>query len=215
MSTMLIGKKVGMTRIYTDSGRIVPVTVIQAGPCVVTQVKSEESDSYNALQLGYDLVKPSRQKKPQIGRAKKAGIPVSRYLREVRLVEPAANEIGDELTVAEFDEIKYVDVTGTSKGHGFTGAMKRHGFKGLEASHGVERKHRSLGSVGGNAANAGTSRGIRKGKKMSGHHGNVTSTSKNHEVISIDPENHLIVIKGPVPGPKNGLVMVSKAKTKG
>ena len=123
--------------------------------------------------------------------------------------------MGDELTVAEFEEIKYVDVTGTSKGHGFTGAMKRYRFKGLEASHGVQRKHRSMGSVGGNAGSSGTSRGIRKGKKMCGHDGHATRTSKNLEVISIDPENHLIVVKGAVPGPKNELVMVSKAKTKG
>ena len=215
MSAMLLGKKIGMTRVYSDAGKVVPVTVIQAGPCVVTHVKTEESDCYNALQIGFAELKSSRQKKPQIGKAKKAGVPVLKYLREVRLAEPSSKEVGDELTVAEFDEIKYVDITGTTKGHGFTGGMKRYGFKGLEASHGVERKHRSLGSVGGNAANAGTSRGIRKGKKMAGHHGHVTSTSKNLEVINIDSENHLIIVKGAVPGPKNELVMVSKAKTKG
>ena len=214
MSVMLIGKKVGMTRVYNESGKIVPVTVIQAGPCTVTQVKSEESDRYNALQIGYGDVKPSRRKKPQLERAKKAGIPVKKMYREIRLAEPSEKQVGDELTVADFEEIKFVDVTGTTKGHGFSGVMVRHGFAGLEASHGVERKHRSAGGIGGNTAYAGQSRGIRKGLKMAGQYGNVTCTSKNHEVISIDPEKNLIVVKGNVPGAKDGVLFVSQAKTK-
>ncbi len=214
MALSLIGKKVGMTRIYNE-GKSIPVTVIQAGPCTVTQVKSSETDGYDALQIGYGDVKTSQQKKPQLGHAKKSNIPVKKTIREFRLEGAAEHAAGDELTVADFQEIPYVDVTGNSKGKGFAGGMKRHGFKGLEASHGVERKHRSLGSVGGNAANAGTSRGIRKGKKMCGQMGAETSTSRNHKVIDIDTEQNLIIISGAVAGPNNGLVMVKTSKKKG
>lgn len=214
MTTMLIGKKIGMTRIYNDQGVVVPVTVIQAGPCPVVQVKTDEIDGYNALQIGFHDVKPSRRKDPMVGHAKKANVPVKRFLREVASGAASDKQMGDEFTVADFDDIKYVDVTGTTKGKGFAGAMKRYGFKGLEASHGVERKHRSMGSIGGSAANAGKSRGVRKGKKMCGHMGDVTSTSKNHQVVAIDKERNLIIVKGPIAGPNNGMVMVSTAKTK-
>jgi large subunit ribosomal protein L3 len=214
MTAMLIGKKIGMTRVYNDQGVAVPVTVIQAGPCPVVQIKTDAIDGYNALQLGFQDVKPSRRKGPQIGHAKKANVPVKRFLREMASDASSEKEVGEDLTVADFDEIKYVDITGTTKGKGFAGAMKRHGFKGLEASHGVERKHRSMGSIGGSAANAGKSRGVRKGKKMCGHMGHVTSTSKNHLIVAIDREQNLIIVKGPIAGPNNGLVVVSKAKTK-
>lgn len=214
MATALIGKKIGMTRIYDEKGTAVPVTVIQAGPCPVVQVKSAETDGYDALQIGFADVKPSRRKNPQVGHAKKANVPVKKYLREITPDASLEKQIGDSVTVEDFEEIHFVDITGTTKGHGFTGAMKRHGFKGLEASHGVERKHRSMGSVGGSAANAGKSRGIRKGKKMCGHHGHISSTSRNHKVVAIDKEQNLIIVKGPIAGPNNGLVMVAKAKTK-
>jgi len=214
LSTALIGKKIGMTRVYDDKGVIVPVTVIQAGPCTVVQVKTDETDGYSALRIGFGEIKPSRQKKPQSVEAEKAKIAQKRYIREIRLESASDKEVGQELTVTEFAELNYVDVTGISKGHGFAGGMKRHGFKGLEASHGVERKHRSLGSVGGTGGSAGTSRGIRKGKKMAGHEGHSRRTSKNHRVVGIDTENNLIMVKGSVAGPRNGLVMVIQAKTK-
>ena len=214
MTLALLGKKIGMTRVYNEKGVSVPVTVIQAGPCSVIQVKNEKSDGYYSLKIGYRDVKPKRSNKAQIEEAKKANVSLKADFREIRLEKSSEREVGDEITVADFEEIKYVDITGTSKGHGFSGAMKRHGFKGLGASHGVERKHRSLGSIGGNAGNSGGSRGVRKGRKMPGHYGHVTCTSKNHTVISIDTENNLIVVKGPVAGANNGLVWVAKAKTK-
>ncbi|MCH9022091.1 MAG: 50S ribosomal protein L3 [Planctomycetes bacterium] len=214
MAFALLGKKIGMTRMYDEKGVVMPVTVIQAGPCTVVQVKNEQGDGYNALKIGFNDIKPKKSKKAQIEEAKKANIPLKAIFREFKLDKPSDKSVGDEITVAEFEEIKYVDVTGTSKGRGFAGAMKRHGFKGLGASHGVERKHRSLGSIGGSAGNAGGSRGVRKGKKMPGHYGHATCTTRNHPVISIDIENNLIIVKGPVAGANNGLLMVSKAKTK-
>jgi len=214
MSVMLLGKKVGMTRIYNDSGVIEPVTVIQVGPCTVMQVKNQETDGYDALQLGFEEVKKSRQKSPAIGHAKKAGTTVKKYVRELRLDGPAEQEPGAELTVQVFEGIKYVDVTGTTKGKGFAGVMKRHGFKGMSASHGTERKHRHPGGIGSNSGSAGTGRGIRKGKKMAGHLGHVKHTTKNHRVVDIDVENNLLLVRGSVSGPNNGYLVVRKAKTK-
>lgn len=214
MTTMLLGKKVGMTQVYDDNGVIIPVTVIQAGPCKVTQVRTQEVDGYMALQLGMEEVKPSRRKKPAIGHAKKANSVPLRFLREIRLDGPSDIELGAELTVELFQDIKYVDISGTSKGRGFAGVMKRHGFKGMDASHGCERKHRHPGGIGSNSGSAGTGRGIRLGKKMSGHMGNVRRTTKNHRVIGVDVENNLIIVKGPVAGSRNGLLEVRKAKTK-
>lgn len=214
MATMLLGKKIGMTQIYDENNVMVPVTVIQAGPCTVTQVKTEETDGYHALQLGYEEVKASRQKKPQIGHAKKANSKPMRFVREVRLDGPAENEAGDEMTVGVFEEIKYVDVSGMSKGKGFAGVVKRWGFKGQLASHGVERKHRSPGGIGSNSGSAGKSRGIRKGKKMSGHMGHVSCMTRNHQVMGVDVENNVLLLKGSVTGPRNGLVLVAQARTK-
>ncbi len=215
MTAMLLGKKIGMTRVYDKNGVIVPVTVIQAGPCRVTQVKTEDTDGYCAIQMGMNEVKPSRRTKPAIGHAKKSDTVPYKFVREQRLESAPAVESGAELTVEMFEGIDWVDVTGTSKGRGFAGVVKRWGFKGQQASHGVERKHRSPGSIKGNAGSAGCSRGLRKGKKMSGHMGVDRKTSMNHKVISIDKDNNLILVKGPVAGPNNGLVMVRKAVKKG
>ena len=212
--TLLLGKKLGMTRIYDDDGVVVPVTVLQMGPCVVMQVKSVQSDGYDAVQLGFDDVKKSRVKKPAAGHAKKAGTQPKRFVREERLSEPAQLSSGDELTVNVFKDIKYVDVTGTTKGKGYAGVMKRHGFKGMSASHGTERKHRHPGGIGSNSGGGGTGRSIRLGKKMAGHMGLVRSTSRNHQVVGIDEENNLLLVKGPVAGPGNGYVMVYKSRTK-
>ena len=212
MTTAILGKKVGMTRIYNDNGRVVPVTVIQAGPCTVMQVKTTEIDGYNALQLGYGEIKPSRRKKPQNGHAAKADTTAKHYVREVRLDEAAEQQPGDELTVEIFTEIKHVDVTGTTKGKGFAGVMKRHGFKGLPASHGTERKHRSPGSI--SVMPGADGRSVKKGKKMAGHMGNAIHTTRNHSLVGIDKENNLLLVKGPIAGQANGYVIVTQARTK-
>lgn len=210
---MLLGKKVGMTRMYDENGVSIPVTLIQAGPCSVMQLKTVETDGYYAVQMGFDDVKESRRKKPAVGHAENAGTCPKYFVKEDRLDSESEYEIGQELTVSVFEEIKYVDVVGTSKGKGFGGVMKRHHFKGMDASHGCERKHRHPGGIGSNSGSAGLSRGIRKGKKMSGHMGAERCTSKNLKVMSIDSDNNLIVVKGAVAGANNGYVMIKKAKT--
>jgi large subunit ribosomal protein L3 len=207
---MLLGKKIGMTRLYDKSGQIVPVTVIQAGPCAVIQVKNTETDGYNAVQLGFDDVKLSRCRKPQIGHAAKANTTPKRFVREMRLPDKAGTEysIGNSITVSVFSENEAVDVIGTSKGKGFAGVMKRHGFTGFPASHGTERKHRAPGSICSFATNAGMGPKIKRGKKMSGHMGNRRITAKNHDLVSIDEENNLLIVKGSVPGPAGGYCIV-------
>jgi large subunit ribosomal protein L3 len=207
---MLLGKKVGMTQLYDTSGRLVPVTVIQAGPCTVIQVKTTETDGYNAVQLGYDDVKPSRNKKPQIGHAAKANTTPKRFVREMRLQNDTESEykVGDFITVSVFSENELVDVVGTSKGKGFAGVMKRHGFTGFPASHGTERKHRAPGSISSFASNAGMGACLKKGKKMAGHLGDRRVVAKNHSLITIDEENNLLVIKGSVPGPAGSYCIV-------
>ena len=211
---MLLGKKVGMTQVYDDSGRLLPVTVIEAGPCAVMQVKTMETDGYNAVQLGFDDVKPSRRKKPQIGHAQKSKTAPKSLVREMRLPDDAEPdyEVGDSLTVSVFAENKYIDVVGISKGKGFAGVMKRHGFHGFPASHGTERKHRAPGSISSFASEAGSGGNLKKGKKMAGHMGNRRVTTKNHSLVSIDEERNLLVVKGPVPGPAGGYVIVRTAK---
>lgn len=211
---MLLGKKVGMTRVYDEKGRLIPVTVIEAGPCAVTQVKTAESDGYNAVQLGFDDVKASRQKQPQIGHAAKANATPKRFVRECRLADKTQPEykLGDSVTVAAFAETKFVDVVGTSKGKGFAGVMKRHGFGGFPASHGTERKHRAPGSIASFASNAGKGAGPKKGKKMAGHMGHCRITTKNHSLVGIDEEKNLLIVKGAVPGPAGGYCIVRTAK---
>jgi len=177
------------------------------------QVKTEESDGYNALQLGFGDVKASRQKKPAVGHAKKAETKPKAFVREIRLVEAPENEVGDTLTVEVFQEVKYVDVVGTTKGRGFVGVVKRYGYKGQPASHGVERKHRSPGSIG--VAPGAKGRSIKKGKKMAGHLGCNRKTTRNHQVVAVDTENNLLLVKGSIAGANSGYVMLSKAKTKG
>lgn len=211
---MLLGKKVGMTRVYDESGRIVPVTVIQAGPCTVTQIKTAETDGYDAIQIGFEDVKTSRQKQPQVGHTGKAKTTPKRFVRECRFSGKPEREVklGELLTVSLFAETKYVDVIGTSKGKGYAGVMKRHGFGGFSASHGTERKHRAPGSISSFASNAGTGGGPKKGKRMSGHMGHCRVTTKNHSLVSIDEEKNLLVVKGAVPGPAGGYCIVQTAK---
>jgi large subunit ribosomal protein L3 len=211
---MLLGKKVGMTRFYDKSGKLVPVTVIQAGPCTVMQVKTIETDGYNAVQFGFDDVKPSRRNKPQIGHANQANTTPKKFVREMRLpnnVEPEY-KVGDSITVSVFAENEFVDVVGTSKGKGFAGVMKRHGFGGFPASHGTERKHRAPGSISSFASNAGFSGGPKKGKKMAGHMGNRRVTTKNHSLLVIDQQKNLLVIKGSVQGPDGGYCIIHSVK---
>ncbi len=211
---MLLGKKVGMTQVYDESGKLLPVTVIQAGPCVVMQVKTAETDGYNAVQLGFDDVKDSRRKNPQVGHAQKADTTPKKFVKEMRLPEETETEykVGDSITVSVFEENKLVDVVGTSKGKGFAGVMKRHGFGGFPASHGTERKHRAPGSISSFASDAGHGGKPKKGKKMAGHMGNCRITTKNHRLVGIDEDKNLLVVKGAVPGPAGGYCLVRSAK---
>ena len=211
----LLGRKVGMTRVYDDKGTIIPVTVVQAGPCIVTQVKTEDgADGYNAIQLGFEDMKERRQSKPLVGHCKKAGLTTpKRFFREVRLKDKPGVAAGATVDVSLFDTIKYVDVSGTSKGKGFQGVMKRWNFGGQPGSHGTERKHRSPGGIGGGQGTRGHGRAIKKGKKMAGHLGDESVTSRNHVLVSVDKEKNLLLIKGPVPGANGGLLFIRQSKT--
>ena len=211
---MILGKKIGMTQIYDKTGNLVPVTVIQAGPCAVVQVKTTETDGYNAVQLGFDDVKALRRKQPEIGHAKKAKTTPKRFIKEMRLPDAVAPSLaaGDSVDVSSFSEEKYVDVVATSKGKGYAGVMKRHGFGGFPASHGTERKHRAPGSISSYSSDAGHGPGPKKGKRMSGHMGNCRVTAKNHELVEIDEKKNLLVVKGSVPGPAGGYCVVRSAK---
>ncbi|MCH7926033.1 MAG: 50S ribosomal protein L3 [Planctomycetes bacterium] len=215
MKPALLGTKIGMTRVLADNGDAVTVTVVKAGPCVVLQRRTTETDGYEAVQLGLEDVRPHRSTMPLIGHAAKAKTGPKRFVREIRLTEPTELQPGDVVTVEQFSEgVSYVDVVGTTKGKGFAGVMKRHNFGGKEASHGVERKHRSAGGIGG-SANAGMGRGVKKGKRMAGHMGDVRCTATNLRLVKADCENGLLLIKGSVPGSNGSLVMIRKSKKKG
>jgi large subunit ribosomal protein L3 len=202
-----------MTRLYDDDGKNIPVTVIQAGPCFVSQVKSAETDGYDAIQLAFEDVKARNSTFPLIGHDAKAGLSPKRFHREVRLGEgeSAGFELGQQINVDALADVKFVDITGTSKGKGTQGPMKRHGFGGQEASHGVERKHRSPGSIGGRSSNLGTGK-PKKGIRMAGRMGNEQVTCRSVQVVGIDTEKGLLLVKGPVPGANKGLVYVQEAK---
>lgn len=214
MPAAILGRKIGMTRYFLDDGRNVPVTVIEAGPCAVTQVKTSESDGYSAVQLAFGDVLPRRSTMPLIGHDAKAGVTPKRWHRELRLEnDDAANEyqLGQTIDVSAFEGVMFVDVVGTSKGKGTQGVMKRHNFAGMEASHGVERKHRSAGSLAGHATNRGTGPKPKKGKRMAGRMGAERVTVRSLDVIAIDPERNLLLVKGPVPGPKGGFLFIREA----
>lgn len=212
--TMLLGKKIGMTQMYDEADKLLPVTVIQAGPCTVMQVKTVNTDGYNAVQLGYDDVKKSRIKNPQLGHAKKANSVPKRFVGEMRLSNDAAPEykIGDSLTVSVFGKDKFVDVVGTSKGKGFAGVMKRYDFHGMPDSHGTERKHRSPGSIASHATDRGHGGNLHKGKRMAGHMGDHRATEKNHSLVAIDEERNLLMVKGCVPGSSGSYVIVRSSQ---
>jgi large subunit ribosomal protein L3 len=209
----IIGRKVGMTRLFDEAGNNVPVTVIQAGPCYVSQVKTTEVDGYSAVQLAFEDVKARSSTMPVIGHDGKAGMGPKRVHREMRLSEEALAELslGQAITVEVFDDVKFVDVVGTSKGKGTAGVMKRHNFKGLTASHGTERKHRSPGSIASRATNRGCSGRPKKGIRMAGRMGNERVTVRSLEIVGRDKERNLLLVKGPVPGPNKGLVLVREA----
>ncbi|MEE8169985.1 MAG: 50S ribosomal protein L3 [Phycisphaerae bacterium] len=212
----ILGKKIGMTRVFDERGRSTPVTVIQAGPCHVLQVKNVDTDGYDAVQIGFDDAKSGRATQPIIGHCAKAGVRPKRFIREIRLSEPADREAGDEVTVSDFSdaEVKWVDVIGISRGFGFQGVMKRHGFKGFPKSHGTERKHRAPGGIGANSGNLGLGRCIKKGKKMAGHMGAVRRTIRNQRLVSVDPDRNVLVIEGCVPGARGGYLLIRQSKTK-
>lgn len=213
MAAFLIGRKVGMTRRYDADGRNVPVTVIQAGPCCVTQIKTAETDGYAAVQIGFGDIKARNSTMPLIGHDAKAGTGPKRAHRELRLADDdtAAHELGQTLGVDVFEGVLYVDVTGTSKGKGNAGSMKRWNFKGQPATHGTERKHRSPGSIGGRSSNRGTGK-PKKGAHMAGRLGGDRVTIRSIEVLGIDKDRNLLLVKGPVPGANQGLVVIREAR---
>ena len=216
MIPALLGKKIGMTRLITESGDVSAVTIIQAGPCTVLQVKTTDTDGYNAVQISYEDVKPHRSTRALIGHAGKAGTGPKRFAHEVRLEDTPELEAGAVLTVDQFSdaEVTYVDVVGTTKGRGFQGVMRRWGFGGQPASHGTERKHRSPGSIGGHA-NLGLGRNVKKGKRMAGRMGHRRKTQRCLKLVGVDKEQNLLLISGSVPGPQGGLLFVRRSKTKG
>ncbi len=213
MAFSLLGTKIGMTRVYTDAGVSVPVTVIECGPCVVTQVRSKDKDGYHGVQIAYGEMKARNSTMPMIAHDAKAGTDPKRHHREFRVDEKNAAEytLGQALGVDKFAEIKYVDVIGTSKGKGFAGVMKRHHFKGMFASHGTERKHRSPGSIGSLCSNRGYGGGLKKGKRMAGHMGDERVTVRSLDVVRVEADKNLLLVKGPVPGANGGLVEIRPA----
>jgi len=202
----ILGAKLGMTQLW-DNNRVVPVTVVQAGPCVVTQVRTPEKDGYSAVQLAFGAVSPRKVNKPVAGHFARAGVAPRRHLVELRTTDASEYTLGQEITVDTFAPGDRVDVTGRTKGKGFAGVMKRHGFGGLRARHGVERKHRSPGSIGACA----TPGRVFKGLRMAGRMGGVRYTVQGLTVQAVDPEQNLILVRGAVPGPKGGLVLIRTA----
>ncbi len=207
----LLGTKLGMTQVWDANPRVGPVTVLQAGPCVVTQVRPPDVDGYSAVQLGFGAVKAKSVTKPAAGHFERAGVTPRKHLVELRTSDASTYELGQELTAEVFAAGEVVDVTGVSKGKGTAGVMKRHGFKGLRASHGVHRKHRSPGSIGQSA----TPGHVFKGTRMAGRMGVEKVTVQNLTVHAVDAERNLILIKGAVPGPKGSLVVLRTAAKKG
>lgn len=203
----LLGAKLGMTQVWDDAGRLVPVTVVQAGPCVVTMVRTAERDGYDAVQLGYGAIDPRKVNKPTAGHFSVAGVTPRRHLVEVRTGDAGEYDPGQELTVDTFEAGQVVDVVGRTKGKGTAGVMKRHGFGGLGAAHGTQRKHRSPGSIGACA----TPGRVFKGLRMAGRMGAVRQTTQNLTVHAVDAERGLLLIKGAVPGPRGSVVLVKTA----
>jgi large subunit ribosomal protein L3 len=203
----IVGKKLGMSQVWDDAGRLVPVTVVKAGPCVVTQVRTPDTDGYSAVQLAFGPIDPRKVTKPQAGHFARADVTPRRHLVELRTDDASEYTLGQEINADVFEPGQLVDVTGTSKGKGTAGVMKRHGFGGLGAAHGTQRKHRSPGSIGG----ASTPGRVFKGMGMAGRMGHVRTTTQNLTVHAVDLDNGWLLIKGAIPGPTGGLVVVRTA----
>ncbi len=205
-----------MTQVYDQNDHVVPVTVIEAGPCVVLDVRTKERDGYEAVQLGFDDMKVKRASSGVIGHCAKSGSHPKRFIREFRMAGASEHKAGDVVDVGVFEEkeVKFVDVTGVTKGRGFQGVMKRHGFGGQPDSHGTERKHRSPGSIASHATDRGHGGDIKKGKRMAGHMGHDRVTTRNQALFGVIKEQNLMLVRGTVPGPNGGYVMVRVAKAK-
>lgn len=203
----VLGEKLGMSQVFDDEGRIVPVTVVRAGPCVVTAVRTPQTDGYSAVQLGYGEINPAKVNAPVAGHFRKAGVTPRRYLVELRTADASEYTLGQQVNADVFEPGQRVDVTGRSKGKGTAGVMKRHGFRGLGASHGTQRKHRAPGSIGGCA----TPGRVFKGLRMAGRMGNARTTMQNLLIHAVDTDRGLLLIKGAVPGPRGALVLVRSA----
>ena len=204
MKKGIIGKKLGMTQIFTETGAVVPVTVIEAGPCVVAQKKTTENDGYDAVQLGFEDASPKNVNKPEKGHFEKAGVPAKKHLKEFRFEDAAKYNVGDVIAADTFAQGDKVDVTGITKGHGYTGAVKRWGNHILRMTHGTGPIHRRVGSMGANS----TPSRVFKNKKMAGQYGNEKLTVLNLEVVKVDTEKNLIAVKGAVPGARGGIVVL-------
>lgn len=203
----ILGKKVGMTQVFDETGEAIPVTVIEAGPCHVTQVKTDDTDGYGAIQIGFEQVEERKLNKPKLGHLGGKGLPPLRYLREIRVGDTGEYEVGQEIDVGLFEAGQLVDVTGTSKGRGFAGVVKRHGFSGGPKTHGQTDRHRAPGSIGATS----TPGRVFPGMRMAGRMGGAQVTIQNLEVVRVDPDRNLLLVKGGVPGVKGGVVFVRDA----
>ena len=203
----VLGEKLGMTQVWDAENRLVPVTVIKAGPCVVTQVRDAQTDGYDAVQIAFGAIDPRKVTQPLKGHFEKAGVTPRRHVVELRTSDAGDYSLGQELTVETFEDGQKVDVTGTTKGKGFAGVMKRHGFHGVSASHGSHRNHRKPGSIGGCA----TPGRVFRGHKMAGRMGGERQTTSNLTIHAVDADKGLLLIKGAVPGPRGGIVLVRTA----
>ena len=207
MNKAIIGKKLGMTQIFSADGKVIPVTVVEAGPCPVVQIKTIEKDGYEAVKLGFGEVKEGTLNKPEAGQFKKAGVACQKVLKEFRLENVSEFEVGKNVTVEIFKDGDKVDVSGQSKGHGFSGVIKRWNQQRLKMTHGVGPVHREVGSMGANS----TPSRVLKGKKMPGHYGHEAVTVQNLKVVRVDAERNLILVKGAIPGPKQAIVTIKSA----
>lgn len=203
----VLGKKLGMTQVWDADNKLVPVTVIEAGPCVVTQVRNAETDGYSAVQIAFGAIDPRKVTKPLTGHFEKAGVTPRRHLVELRTADAAEYSLGQELTAETFEAGASVDVSGTTKGKGFAGVMKRHGFHGVSSSHGAHKNHRKPGSIGGCA----TPGRVFKGMRMAGRMGGVRQTTQNLTIHAVDADKGLLLVKGAVPGPRGAVVLVRNA----
>ncbi len=207
----LLGEKLGMTQVFDDNNRMVPVTVVKVGPCVVTQIRTPDKDGYSAVQIAYGAIDPRKVNKPEAGHFAKAGVPPRRYLVEIRTGDAANYTVGQEISAELFAAGTTVDIVGTSKGKGYAGVMKRHNFKGVGASHGAHRNHRKPGSIGACATPAR----VFKGTRMAGRMGHVRTTTQNLTIHAVDLDNSLYLVKGAIPGPTGGVVLVKTAVKNG